>query len=446
MKINLLPPKSARISFVIGALTFAALPALATPEVMSQTQGPAITVTGLPSTLRVSNGDSFVFRAQASDTDGVQRVEIYANGARVSVCQSDVCEYNRVYWTNRLPIRTVELYARAVDKKGYVSQSAAVSLNVVETGTASAPVVSTSGITWNVETVPTDNQLKTGTIETWSVIANEASGISKIDVWVNGKIAKTCTTNNCTVELKAADYPAPMEIFVNADITAKNGLEAWTAGTRVQRLDSTTAAAAPIKTISAALRTDAKNDTVAHGSIVTATSNVMDSLEGLSRIDMYLNGELKRSCSFGSVVSAVECTLSIDTNSIVDGSRLTFSSRGVDNNGNDIWTNEKAIQIGTASTGSLPTTGDSVAYVNGRADRDSAKLGETISFIASGWSPSGSERITIFANGVKAMDCPSTICTAKVQETGVPIEFTARLIDNQLNEIWIQPQTVAFAK
>lgn len=437
MKINLLPQKTNRFGFVLAALAFAVLPVTASPEVLSQTQGPTITIAGLPTSLRITNGSTFVLRANAFDNDGIRRIEIYANDARVSVCAATTCEYSRVYWTNRLPERTVKFFVRAIDNKGYISQSEPLSLLIIDGQPATQAA-------WSVDTTPSaDKKLTASGAVTWNVRIPDASGLDRIDIWVNGSIANTCSAESCSIDLKGSDYPAPMEIFVNADIVSKDKTETWTTGTRIKR-EEVLAPVVATPVSSASLRTNV-GDVVDRGTQITATATVKDSLDGLNRIDMYLNGELKRSCSFGNAVSAVDCTLSVDTETVTDGSRLVFSSRGVDWNGNDIWSNEKLVQVGS-QTSIASGNGSAMAYVNGSADRAVVKTGEWVTFNANGWSPSGSERITILVNDKQAVDCPSQLCTTKIKADGGPIRFTARLVDGQRNELWIQPQTVAIAQ
>lgn len=217
------------------------------------------TLNATPGTAIIKNSSPFTFRAAAQDEDGIERVEIFVHGAKVSSCQSDICSYTQTYWTTQPTSTETLFFARAIDRRGNVADSRLLRLTVTsEPGPASiAPVSSDQGrmppgLRWNTDartqigsttwTTPSSTpQAFYGTdLRLYSVAAQHAGGIESIEIWVNGNIEQTCQEEEgglsfCQAPLLGRNYPLGSEVFMNARILAKNGRETWTSATRWQR-------------------------------------------------------------------------------------------------------------------------------------------------------------------------------------------------------------------
>jgi len=428
------------VTALVFTVSMVSTPLLPTQAIVSSNLGPKIETTTSPAMLRIGQGETFSYSANATDADGIDRLEIYVNDARVKICTTSDCVFTATYWTNGLSTRDVRFSTTAYDKAGDMNRSNETVLTITDT----QPISPTKPIIAHKTWVDSSTLLlNAGEKTTYHLEASSPTGLDHADIWMNGLIKAVCDLSgqtNCNQSIDSKDYPAGTEIFVNADIHDNAGTNVWTQGIRIQR-PVPGQAVTPVPVTAKATLTVTPSKDIRRGVIVTAHTEAIHSTKGLARIDMYLNGNVARACSFGTATSLVSCDLSFDTTSYPEGSLLTFSSRGVDTDGNDVWSNEQTLVIGASATGGA-VADQSGIYISGSADRTDAAIGETVNIVAMGWSPSGQVRITIFRNGERITDCPSDICRASIKVDTLPIVFTARLTDNVGREIWIEPQTV----
>lgn len=128
-----------------------------------------------------------VVSVSASDDRGVARVELYKNGVLFAVDSEEPYEF---YWdTTSEPDGAYTLVARAYDAAGNVGESGAVSVNVVNSMDVKPPTVSIIK--------PSDGSTVSKTVD---VVASawDESGISRVEFYVDGKLAATVSAEPYT--------------------------------------------------------------------------------------------------------------------------------------------------------------------------------------------------------------------------------------------------------
>lgn len=219
-----------------------------------------LTVSGNVSPGTIANGESFTFTATALSDRGIKQIDILVNGAIVSTCESSACRYTQTYWTNGSDVRKVMLSARATDLGGHSTASLDYALKVQNeavSDTVATPEASNepanlmpaglrwltnaeSGIghaTWLTPSTTSFTSYEQNDVRVFHVAALHASGVEKIELWVNGALKRECPVTadgiaTCDVRVLRGEYPLG-DILVNARVTAKNDKEAWTESTRL---------------------------------------------------------------------------------------------------------------------------------------------------------------------------------------------------------------------
>ncbi len=443
-------PLTAHFATVTEDTSLISIPAVkvVVSDVLSKIYGPSVAVNGDPTIARIGNGKTYVFRAKASDTDGVDHVDIYVNGGRVKTCASDSCEYAQTYWTNGTASRTVEMFARGVDVKGYANDSDRVTLTIDSNSSAgsnwAAPVTpsatpdrvpagqvwtqdATSGIRSTSWTEPTDGTLASNKTLLFAVAASDADGLSKIDLWVNGTVERSCAlgaskaTNICSITLSGANYPVGTEIFVNANVFDAKSKSTWTTGTRVQRTATVVEPTKVTQTVvpvigpvfTAVVTIKPTSATAPRGSQVQVHAVAQNNTLGLARVEVYANGAVQRTCSYGAAVSPMSCDITLDTTKFSQGATVTVMARAENNNGHEVWSNSRSIEIveATKIPTNIPVTvpGGMNAWSWLSPAVGELSEGQTATYSVGAWSPAGIKKIEIVVDGaVRSLCAPAT--------------------------------------
>ncbi|MDP3793444.1 MAG: Ig-like domain-containing protein, partial [Candidatus Uhrbacteria bacterium] len=462
----------------------------------SSVYGPTVTISTDPADARIGNGRRLTLRAVADDADGVARIDVYVNGGRVKSCPGNACEYTQTYWTNGATSRKVEMYAHAIDKQGYANESQKINLLVDVNSGASGALVGTtgaepilpdrvpagqvwnndrlSGIRWATWTEPNQTLLATGGKMVYAVAANDADGLSKIDVWVNGTVARTCllggskATNLCAVILVGSDYPYGTEVFMNANVQDAKGKNAWTAGTRVRRDTSAVSIASasspeqafvtPVGPVfRSTVTVDPNVSEIVRGGIVKVHSQSQNNILGLARVELYLNGSVLSACTFGAVVDTAICNATIDTSTYVQGSTLTIMARAIDGAGHEIWSNVKSVTVRTSTSVVAASASNGMSVWSWLAPQV-AELseGQTADYSVGSWSPKGIVKIEMLVDGVVRRTCLPTTLTGNKECTytiltydysqGHMASVNARITDASGQVMWSEPRFITIKR
>lgn len=438
-------------------------------DLTSTLYGPSITLTSDPADARIGNGQAFAFRVQAADSQGVERIEIYAQGARVKICDSDKCDFVQTYWTNGLASRTVEFYARATDKQGYANQSRKVKLTI-DSGTqngATLPRVNqptqiptdakwtqdaATGLSWTTWTTPTTSTFGSGVPVAYSVAADSPKGVKTVELWVNGAVRRTCDfagaqfTGACSYDLETERFPVGTDVFMNANVIDQTGKNVWTSGTTLKRsaaqiIPAPAPAPQPTQPDAATTLTITPNQKdVTRGTFIQVRGTALNSVLGIERIEILQNNAIQRTCTYGDARSRVICDMQIDTAGMIPGSNVNLVVRAIDNYGNESWSNVKTINIRPVGSATTPATPAGTFSVWNWSSPSTPELapGQIMNYTVGSWSPSGLQKIEMIvdgtvrkvcaANGTGAQECAYSF-TAYDFPHGHTVTINARATD-----------------
>ena len=175
------------------------------------------------------NGNA-IFKAQAAANDGLNRIDIYANGKIIKFC-----DFARAYGTQEcsvafngsdFPLGTnVPVYAKATGAYGATALSTTRTVayrdNLQNAGLYPATLL--VGMSPKVDIVPKDQEV------TFSAQAQDIDGIDHIDILVDGKAVQTCSFTNayspreCTTPISRVRYPNRDSIGITARVVDTKG-------------------------------------------------------------------------------------------------------------------------------------------------------------------------------------------------------------------------------
>ncbi len=416
-------------------------------EILSKTFGPEVTVTSNPSDARIGDGKRFTFSAQSLAPD-LERIDIYVNGARIKSCYDKDCSYSQIYWSLG-NTRRVQFVARAINTQNIARESATISLIVDANSNATAqdvPVISAptndnttpssatwtadlvSGISWSTWITPNETTLRTQPV-TVQVAARAAKGLSSIEFWVNGSVKDTCVSDGQTIEtrtcrlvLNPSELPNGADVFVNARIIDSRGLETWTTGKNFHRErvsiassgttpSTTPAPTTPGKIFKANATLEPAVNSILRGDRLTYRVKAQNNFNGLRLVEVLANGTVKRACSYGAAVGAVNCDLTLDTSNYQPGTTITLLAHAIDTNGQEVWSNGKSVLV--RSSEQTPESNEAPAKAgNGLSvwswmnpSQDVIAVNETATYTVGAWAPNGIKTIEMIADGITRKTC-----------------------------------------
>jgi len=294
--------------------------------------GPTITTSGNPSNFTVGNGHTFIYRVTATDSQGVDRIDLYVNGARLKTCTTDVCEYSNTYYTNGASTRSVSFMARSTDRSGWSTETNTETLTIDQssntagtvstgnTGTGNGTITNGPTSVWDWVT-PSVTSLRRSENTTFGVGAWNAKGLNRIELWVNGSVRKTCTSDftNCTTTLYGSDYGVGSTVSFNAKVVASNGQETWTNLRNVSILSDNGSTNGNNNnsnsngSVSVWLEGANGTWTLSNGASATYKVTAQD-IDGVNRIEIVIDGTVAKTCYASScdyiVASSINGTTS----------------------------------------------------------------------------------------------------------------------------------------
>lgn len=208
--------------------------------------------------------------ANATDDVGVSKVEFYIDGSILSTDTSD--PYSTLWNTASSTLGSHVLISKAYDSQNNVGTSSGVAVIVVDL----TPPISSI-------TTPINNSTVSGTVS-MSATTTDVSGISKVELYVDGSLLSTDTTAPYTSSWNTTSYihNSNHTIFAKSYDSAGNIGTSATISVKVADITSpTTSITSPLN-----------NATVTRSSTVTIQANASD-VSGISKIEFRVNGTLK---------------------------------------------------------------------------------------------------------------------------------------------------------
>ncbi len=459
-------------------------------NMISRLRGPSIKVTAIPKDNVIGDGKTFTFRVTAEDADGIASTSVYVSGAKLKTCTTKTCEFTQTYYTNGQPTRTIEFMGGATDKLGYSNQSKAQTLTIDLASTISSsndklgqtdptgrvmtlPNNTTwnhdtaSGLAWTVWRQPTQTALKSNEQTTIVFAAQQASGLGRVNILVNGDNARTCDFTSatdirlCTVTLSGSDYPAATDIFINAQIFNSQNTDnqaIWTDGIHVQRATSVedgvatnqpvqaAATTRPVYTSSLTITPDVT--TVSRGTTLAIKTKNENSLYGFYSIQIYQNNQVIKTCSPGPVKGVIACDVTVDTSKIPVGTSLSFVAKA-----NDLWSNTRVVTVTDTSVQPQPLNGTSpISVWNWMAPDISEMYNWQTTYSVGAWSANGISRIEMIVDGKVARTCSfgtangNRECTVTLSTNDFAdkhsLSVNARVTDGKGNKAWSDVRTI----
>ncbi|MCK9361311.1 hypothetical protein M0Q28_03715 [Patescibacteria group bacterium] len=462
--------------------------------IASMLAGTDVRVDGIPSDAVIGDGRGFTFRASAEDIAGIDRIEVFVNGARIRICPGNACEFTQTYWAMRQPERKVLFQAKAWNKLGVatdsriitlvVKQHSTAGLNPVSTGSASVALSQDfgTGMAFASWTDPAGTDLPAGNTATYFVAGQDKlDGLASIEIWVNGVVTKTCAagqTKNefrCETTLSAADYPTGTDLFMNARLTDTKGNSLWVPATTLSRsappaiaasVSNETVDAQPVMTnvspiFASLLSIEPAAKDVRRGTTLTVRAKSQNNLVGLERVEISYGGQIRNICRFGVAMSETTCALTIDTSTLAENTSLSFMARAIDADGRETWSNSESVTVRGSTWTPAPAAASADAKGFSQWSWLSPELAglennQEATYTVGSWSPEGVKSVEIVANGTVRKTCGFISGTASREcayvlrpsdwNHGDVVTVNARVTDFSGNVIWSAPKTLLMTR
>lgn len=415
--------------------------------------GPNLTTSGNPSNFEVGNGETFVYRAVASDSNGIDRIELYVNSARVQTCYADTCEYSNIYYTNGLSTRAIPLMAKAYDRQGYATESSNENLTVNQYSTSGGGTSGQSNNTYFWTWTEPNNAtiIKRGDTLTFNVGANDADGLNRIEIVVNGAYKRTCDfsraygNQTCSLTIYGSDYSVGSQLAVNAKITDYSGSQAWTPLQYLTIQDSGNSGNT-VYSLSPADRDLQTNENF----LFTINASNPD---GLNRIDIYVNDNKVQTCDYSYAYGNRECTYRIYGSNYPVGSNLYVYAKVTDSSYNTIQTYNRNYRIVSSGSSNGGTDDYPATWSWSDPDQSQVSTSERVVYHVGAWDNDGLNRIDIYVNGILAQSCNFGTSNAYGNQecrftlnggnykNGDQVYVNAKAVDAQGRESWASART-----
>lgn len=376
-----------------------------------------------PNVSTIADGAQTVYGVGATDSDDIVRIDLYVNGSILRTCSWNASSENRectgTVWASSYPANTnIFVNAKITDNTGRYTWTKGFSIwhGTSTTNTNNSNSSNTDSTSW-VWLDPNISSFNADGTSVFYVEANDADGINRIVIVVNGKDRRTCTYNaaggnqKCSYRLYGSDYDSGTSVYVNARIEDAKGNTRWTDSKTITRTNDTST--------NTNTNTDTSGKVSAWGWFDSTNSLNRDTEtvfhgqawaeRGLDAIEVYVNNTLKRTCDFSTTYGNQDCTLTIRANDYAGGTTLSVKVRAIDMNGVSTYGDAKSIYVNTSSsnssTNTTNTSGEVKAWEWTDKDVTSITLDQTYTYHAGAWAEQGVKSVTMYANGAAVYTC-----------------------------------------
>ncbi len=416
-----------------------------------------------PSNSSLNRGSSTTYKIQANATQGLQKVEIYADGSL-----KRTCNFSRAYGTqscdftvygNDYTVAQHTFNARATDYYGKTSWSDTKTLTIQDANNSNT---SGNGVyTWSWLD-PSNTTLQRGSSATYRTQASADNGLQRIDVYVNGTVKRTCNfsrsygTQNCDLTIYGNDYSTNSQLAINAKSTDYNGYTNWSSLTYLTITDTT---GNSTDNGSVGLQADPNRTSFNNGDWVTFNGSAQDP-DGLTRIEILIDGSVVKTCNYSNSTAWENCSYSSNlySNNGKNSRTIGVSVKAYDRYGyvrgvNPIYYNINAYD--TSGNGSNSDTGSNPATWSWSEPNEKLNLttAENVTYHVGAWDQDGLKRIEMWVNGMLAHTCyfnsslayGNQECTFTVNgsnyKAGDAIYVNAKAVDAFDHEGWSPART-----
>ncbi len=259
----------------------------------------------------LERNEETVFHGEAWAERGLDKIEVYVNDSLKRTCDFSTAYGNQgctltVRGNDYAAGTTLSAKVRATDMNGATVYGSTKTVYVSTSSVTNPPANTPSQQTGEVSAWEwTDKDTTTITLDqtyTYHAGAWAERGIKSVTMYANGAVAYTCSyystsgNKDCWIRIDGRSFAVGSTIFVNAKVTDAKGKEAWTTGKTVSIASKAATSAngdAHPSTISV---TSNRESGYTSTQLVTLSANATDS-DGISRIEIYVNGQRVRICS-----------------------------------------------------------------------------------------------------------------------------------------------------
>ncbi len=323
----------------------------------------------------------------------------------------------------------------------------------VTTATESVATADTAYWAW---TAPTVSSLNRNQSTMFSIGAWNGDGLKSIELTANGNTLKTCTntttTQNCSVEVKGADYQTGASIELKGLITDAKNNQTWTKPTILAMTDGN------LNTV-AGLVTDEANLWVTNELEPAGVTNVSHygsailrvnakAKDGLHRVEIWGNGKLINQCFFNDVYVVQPCDFTIKGTDFTQGTSLSVNARVLDKNGKEAWGGLRTILMADSMQQGLA---NSIVSTWSTPEVNVITPNQSVTFHVSATDAEGVAKIEIYTNDAVKQTCSfptsygSRECSLLMSATDVSLGSTvvvkAKITDQLGNVTWSIPKS-----
>ncbi len=294
--------------------------------------------------------------ASATDDAGISKVEFYIDGVLQGT--DTTASYSTSFNMSSLTLGSHTVYARAYDTANNQTNSSLVLVNVINPPDTTAPTVSV--------TSPTAGATLSGTISL-SANAADATGVAKVEFYVDGALKATDTTSPYTASLDTktltnASHNFTAKAFDAANNSATSANIAATVNNPVSPPPDTTS---PTVTLTNPIAGSTVSGTIALSA--SATDNL-----GVSKVEFYVDSNLVNSDS------TAPYDFSLDTKTLSNGTH-TMLAKAFDAAGN------------TTSSTAISVTVSNVTYLAEDINQDGKVNIQDFSLLSSKFGQTGTD-------------------------------------------------------
>ncbi len=407
-----------------------------------------------PSVLLTS--DSVTYHVAAKDARGVTSIEVWVNGKNINTCS---------FSAETLTIRQCSFTLRGADYGFGTTVFANANIrstnknawtkgvSIVRDTTPAKPkgvsaqsthsTASTALTTATSQLAPNTGTTMRGTAVTYTVSAqNNILGIDRIEISLNGQIYRTCKFGNamsrvdCTATVDTMKYTSGATLTFAGWLVDTQGhtlnAETRSVGIRTNTQQTNTTSATRDQNMTAWTWLAPMVSELTEGRTTTYSVGSW-SPNGVTRIEMIVDGTVRGSCVWTAGTGNRECSYDVKTSDWSHGHTVSVNARVIDAKGNIVWTEPRVITIKRSWEPTGPAS-----YVQLEVNRPTGYLATSdLTFTMRGWSQSGVKKIELFVNGAIAATCPTDACTYTLKNVIIPtVEYSARLTDSLGRETW----------
>lgn len=243
----------------------------------------------------------------------------------------------------------------------------------------------------------------------YTVVGQSYDGLRRIELYINGVRQRVCDGKDsksnvtCAMFIESTGYVYDEDVAVNAKLTSAKGLVTWVPVRDIQfhngTVNHSASATGNDGPVTANMSVSNGNHTLTRGTYVSVTANA-SAPAGLSRMDLYVNGSVKGTCSVSGTYNT--CNFNLNTD-YPNGSTIAFNVRAVDVNGRDGWTWLGTYEINDQYVNNT-NSGDMTSNLSVDSWTGSGS-GASAYVKALGYSPNGLNRLDLYANGSLYRSC-----------------------------------------